>query len=77
MCRESTARGFYFKLNIPLKAEVKASASQSSGHSQISLSQSDSLVYLNISLQQLNCSRTDSQKPIEGLGSTERPAAGE
>lgn len=71
MCRESTAHGFHFKLNIRLKAEVKTSANQSNGHSQIGLSQSDSLVYLSISLQQLNRSQTDSQKLIAGLVSTE------
>lgn len=60
VCRESTARGLRFKLNIRLEAEVKTSANQSTG-SQIGLSQSDSQVYLNISLQHLNCSQTDSR----------------
>lgn len=77
VCRETTAHEFHFKLNIRLKAEVKTSAKQSNGHSQIGLSQSDSLVYLNISLQQLNHSQTDSQKLIEGLVSTESPAGEE
>lgn len=76
-CRESTAHGFHFKLNIRLKAEVKTSANQSSGHSQTGLSQSDSPVCLNISLQQLNRSQTDSQKLIERLVSTESPAGEE
>lgn len=57
VCRESTARGFHFKLNIRLEAEVKTSANQSTGYSQIGLLQSDSQGYLNISLQHMNCSQ--------------------
>lgn len=77
MCTEPTANGFHFKLNIRLKAEVKTSARESDGHSQIGLSQSDSLIYLNISLKQLKHSQKDSQKLIEGLVRTESPAGGE